>query len=236
MPPVSSPPSAACTHDLGPGITVCLRCRQERRDAARMHQQRLIAVGGVVVMGLIGLYVLGVSATNAIRAGNPRDTVAGPPRASVVASSTRGRVAVTQHSQSPAPLAAVESQPPFALVVAEGRTDLTESLVADRGGDSVVVEFDDPAMRTRRRDKFESVVRRTLPMVYGSPVDAVLRAIPEGGLVGTADLLGELPARGVHLRVADGWSLGLWPETRAGQDGPLVVRYRARLSRDGTRR
>jgi hypothetical protein len=64
----------------------------------------------------------------------------------------------------------------------------------------------------------------------------VLRTIPAGGIVGAADLLDELPTRGVHLRVADGWTLDLWPETRPGQDGPLVVSYRARITRDGALR
>jgi hypothetical protein len=142
-------------------------------------------------------------------------------------------------SSTPAPAAAVvvapALQPPVTLSVPEGRTDLTESLVAERGGDSVVVDFDTPATRTRRRDKFEAVVRRTLPMVFGAPMDSVLRAIPDGGIAGGADLLDELPRRGVHLPVAHGWTLDLWPATRPGQDGPLVVSYRARMRRDGAR-
>jgi hypothetical protein len=120
---------------------------------------------------------------------------------------------------------------PVAILVSEGRTDLTASLVAERAGDSVVVDFDTPATRTRRRDKFESVVRQTLPMVFGAPVDSVLRTIPDGGLVGAVDLLEELPKRGVHLQLAPGMTLDLWPETRLGQDGPLVVSYWARVTR-----
>jgi hypothetical protein len=91
-------------------------------------------------------------------------------------------------------------------------------------------------MRTRRRDKFERVVRQTLPLVYGARVDSVLRAIPDGGIAAGADLLTQLPKRGVHLKVAEGWTLDLWPETRPGEDGPLVVSYRARVSRDGALR
>jgi hypothetical protein len=125
---------------------------------------------------------------------------------------------------------------PIGILVREGRSDLPDSLIAERGGDSVIVDFDTPTTRTRRRDKFENVVRRTLPMVFGAPIDSVLRTIPAGGIVGAADLLDELPTRGVHLRVADGWTLDLWPETRPGQDGPLVVSYRARITRDGALR
>jgi hypothetical protein len=79
-------------------------------------------------------------------------------------------------------------------------------------------------------------VRRTLPLVYGAHIDSVLRTIPDGEIAGTADLLHELPHRGLHLRVAPGWMLDLWPETRPGQDGPLVVGYRARVARDGALR
>lgn len=241
--------SAACTHDLGPGITVCLRCRQERRDAASARQQQLFAMSGVAAMALLGVYVMGASAANAFRATSLGDSVQVAPRASVIASSVSASSVTTssevkqQGASTPvAPSASLASvaapvwQPPLALVVPEGRTELSESLVVERGGDSVIVDFDTPATRTRRRDKFESVVRRTLPMVYGARVDSVLRAIPEGGIVGDADLLTELPNRGVHVKVAQGWTLDLWPETRPGQDGPLVVSYRARVTRDGALR
>lgn len=234
MPP--TPP--ACTHDLGPGITVCLRCRQEQRDAARAHQQRLLAMSGVAFMGLVGLYIMGASAASAWN--TSRDTAHVPVRASVVASSVSGAGVRQQGEATPvapaAPAPAAVLQPPFSLRVPEGRSNLPDSLIAERGGDSVIVDFDTPATRTRRRDKFESVVRRTLPMVYGAHIDSVLRAIPEGAIAGDADLLHELPQRGVHLRVAQGWTLDLWPETRPGQDGPLVVSYRARVTRDGALR
>ena len=264
MLPVPSISSASCPHDLGRGTTVCLRCRQERRDAARSYQQRMVALGGVIAMALIGLYVMGASASNAWRTAKS-DTAHVPPRASVVASSVGAATDVKQQGESAAAVstpsaapaspavlvsmpaatappaapispASVAWQAPVPLIVHEGRTTLPDSLVAERGGDSVSVDFDTPAARTRRRDKFEGVIRRTLPLVYGAPVDSLLRAIPAGGIVGDADLLEELPTRGIHLKVADGWTLDLWPETRAGQDGPLVVGYRARISKDGALR
>jgi hypothetical protein len=236
----SMPPT--CTHDLGPGITVCLRCRQEQRDAARAQQQRLLAIGGVAFMGLLGLYVMGASAANAWNAS--QDSGRAPARASVVASSVTSSDVKQQGTSmpaampiaAPAPAPAAVLQPPFPFIVPEGRSSLPDSLIAERGGDSVIVDFDTQATRTRRRDKFESVVRRTLPMVYGAHIDSVLRTIPAGEIAGTADLLHELPQRGVHLRVAQGWTLDLWPETRPGQDGPLVVGYRARVARDGALR
>jgi hypothetical protein len=197
-------------------------------------------------MALLGVYVMGASAANAWRATNHGDTSRVATRASVVASSVNGGAEVKQQGAAIAgPVVAMAASsesapavvpPPMALTVSEGRTDLTESLIAERGGDSVIVDFDTPATRTRRRDKFESVVRHTLPMVYGAPIDSVLRAIPEGGIAGGADLLSELPKRGVHMRVAEGWTLDLWPETRQGQDGPLVVSYRARMRASGALR
>ena len=264
MSPVSPTPIAACTHDLGPGTTVCLRCRQEHRDAVRARQQRLFALSGVAAMALLGVYVMGASAASAWHSAATKDTSRVPSRASVVASSVGAESAVKQQGQSApaaasapvpepeaatpavttpvvaAPViatpAAVPTQSPLALIVREGQTNLPASVIVARGGDSVIVDFDTPAMRTRRRDKFEHVVRQTLSMVYGAPVDSVLRAIPDGGIIADGDLLSDLPKRGVHLKVAEGWTLDLWPETRQGQDGPLIVSYRARVTRDGALR
>jgi hypothetical protein len=283
VPPEPLPPTTACTHDLGPGTTVCLRCRQERRDTARARQQRLFALSGVAAMGLLGVYVMGASAANAWHAAAAKDAMRVPARASVTASSVNVPREVKQQGESappaaPAPVpalaaadsastavtpstisptvappaaappaaatptvatpvvAAPASRPPFALVVREGQTNLPDSVIVARGGDSVIVDFDTQSARTRRRHKFERVVRQTLPMVYGARIDSVLRAIPEGDIGVGADLLTELPKRGVHLKVAEGWTLDLWPETRAGQDGPVVVSYRARISRDGALR
>ena len=249
MPSAPSIPTTSCSHDLGYGTTVCLRCRQEQRDAARARQQRIFALSGICAMGLLGVYVMGASAASAWRATKRGDTVHVASRASVVASSVSGGVAVKQQgtaipASSPAPTTQPSTTPatapaassPLSIRVREGRSDLPDGLIAERAGDSVVVDFDTPTTRTRRRDKFEGVVRRTLPMVFGAPIDSVLRTIPQGALVGDADLLTELPKRGVHLPIATGWTLDLWPETRPGQDGPLVVSYWARVTPDGALR
>ncbi len=249
MSPVPSTSSTACSHDLGPGTKVCLRCRQESRDAERARQQRLFAVGGVAAMGILGIYVLGASAASAWQTSTAKDTTHAMPRASVVASSVSGggevkqqgtlaanrAPAVTLVSSATAP-AAVPDAAPVALVVREGRTELPDDVIFERGGDSVIVDFDTPGTRTRRRDKFETIVRRTLPTLYGARIDSVLRTIPVGGLVADTDLLTELPKRGVHVSVGDGWTLDLWPLTRPGQDGPLLVSYWARVTRDGALR
>jgi hypothetical protein len=253
---VSSPSSPTCTHDLGAGTTVCLRCRQEARDAARARQQVVLAKLGLAAAGLFGVYIVGGSIINAWRAASRVDALFETP-AVVATGRTTSDVrpqgepkitvpvsAVSAVAPSPAPSAALASAPvtppattrvpdgtsaPFALVISRGLTQLKDSVVAERVGDSVTVDFDLVMMRTRRRDKFERIVRATLPAVYGARADSLLAAIPEGSLIGEGDLLTELPLRGIHLPLGAGYQLTLWPETRPGRDGPLVVSYRARV-------
>ena len=134
---------------------------------------------------------------------------------------------------APVPAPVVVSPPavPPAPAVADGRTELEGGMYAMRSGDTVTVYFDTPEARTRRPEKFEQIVRATLPVIHGSTAQSILGALPPGALVGAADLLTDLPTRGVHLRSTDGRALSLWPETRAGRDGPLVVSYRSVLAR-----
>jgi hypothetical protein len=54
----------------------------------------------------------------------------------------------------------------------------------------------------------------------------MLAAVKPGTLVGGDDLVTELPERGIRLAHPSGAALVLWPETRPGRDGPLVVAYR----------
>lgn len=122
--------------------------------------------------------------------------------------------------------------PPFPLVVAQGTTRLTDSVVVVRDGEVVRVHFDTPGARTRRADKFEQIVRATLPALYGPLADSLLAQFPIAPLVVRAGgLLAALPAHGLRLPLGTGWVLALWPETRPGQDGPLVVTYRATVMR-----
>jgi hypothetical protein len=122
--------------------------------------------------------------------------------------------------------------PPLPLIVTEGMTRIGDSLVAVRRGEVVSVHFDTPGLRTRRADKFEQIVRATLPAVYGPLADSLLARYPIAPLVLRAGgLLPDLPARGLRLPLGMGWVLALWPETRPGQDGPLVVTYRATVMR-----
>jgi hypothetical protein len=116
-------------------------------------------------------------------------------------------------------------------IIPHGRTDLPDSLFAVRRGDTVVVNFDTGPARTRRADKFETLVRQTLPSVYGVVADTLLAAVPNGKLASAKELVTTLPKRGIHLRGSHGPRVALWPETRPGRDGPLVFAYRTVIER-----
>ena len=132
----------------------------------------------------------------------------------------------------PAPAALRPTAPVAAALrprIREGTSELGGGMMAERHGDTVRVHFDTELNRTRRADKFERIVRATLPRVYGAPAEAALAADPTGALV-AGDLTGELPRRGVHVRLVEGGMLSLWPATRPGRDGPLVVTYVATIA------
>lgn len=233
---------ASCTHDLGPGTTVCLRCRQEARERTRDHQQRLLIRAAAGVAGLLVVVVGGASAMSAWRSPS-RSAAAEPLR--LLASTTvqqqgsarpasgpiESDARVAASPKLPAPASAPRSARALTLVIPVGRTDLTDSVFVERVADSVVVHFDTEIGRTRRRDKFEQMVRATLPALYGARADSLLVSIPAGGLTGGRDLVTEIVRRGIHLPLAGGDTLELWPRTRAGRDGPLVVSYAAHLAR-----
>jgi hypothetical protein len=112
-------------------------------------------------------------------------------------------------------------------VVAEGKTELGEGLFVVRNGRVVTVVFDTKGKRTRRRDKFERVVRQTLPKVFGENAREALAQIPVGELMEPTAQVTELTERGLRFALEGGASLALFPETRPARDGPLVVSYRA---------
>jgi hypothetical protein len=126
---------------------------------------------------------------------------------------------------------AVPAIPTIAPVVPQGRTELHDSLFVERRGDTVFVHFDTSPARTRRADKFESVVRETLRTVYGAIADTVLAAVPAGRLAMPNELVSTLPTKGIHLTASRGARIGVWPEIRPGRDGPLVVAYRTIVER-----
>jgi hypothetical protein len=133
------------------------------------------------------------------------------------------RAAAEHVAPKAAPVEAVKLEPR----IAEGRRSLADSMFAVREGQEVTVYFDTEAWRTRYDWKFERVVRNTLPIVFGSVVRAALDSIPEGQFAAGGDLLTELTMRGIDLPIGEGQTLRVWPVTRPGQDGPLVVAYRA---------
>jgi hypothetical protein len=114
-------------------------------------------------------------------------------------------------------------------VIPVGQSSLPDSVTAVRGDSDVVVSFDLMMVRTRRAAKFEQLVRSTLPLIYGRPASDALSKIADGGLASQGELLDELPKKGLRIPGA-GWTIRLFPETRPGQDGPLVVRYRVSVT------
>jgi hypothetical protein len=162
-----------------------------------------------------------------------RETTSTPPIENRrVAQEDAGRLVVPAVRVEVPPAPALPPTPPLLPIVREGTTHLRDSVIAIRSGDSVTVHFDVPRKRTRRPEKFEQIVRATLPAIYGPVVDSVLDRIPSGDLARSGDLLTDLPTRGLRLSLGDGWAVALWPETRPGVDGPLVVMYRATVARD----
>lgn len=234
--PTSTPiPSdfAACPHERGPGIAVCLRCRADSHRKAAELRRTIATRTGIGIVVAFGAVMLGTGAI-----GTRQPSSATPSGAARTDSSRTESFAVTQAGAAEPGKGAGATKPSVAAVagapalrVTAGRTDLTDGMYVERSGDSVAVHFDTPVYRTRRRDKFEHVVRATLGEVYGPTADSALAAVPAGALATGGDLLTELPARGITLPARDGWALTLWPSTRPGQDGPLVVSYRVTLAR-----
>ncbi len=246
VPPMVSPALKSCPHERRPGIVVCLHCRRDARLAKRSKLGRMLARGAT--KSLIALVCIGIGLSLALsvrhlriptvdrpitrtppiaeaRESTPMMAVAGEhplpaPQVAAVAPGTTWYTSLSSHS------------PPFSLIVAEGMTRLADSVVAIRQGAVVRIHFDTPGARTRRADKFEQIVRATLPAVYGPLADSLLARFPIAPLVlRSGGLLPGLPARGLRLPLSTGWVLALWPETRQGQDGPLVVTYRATVMR-----
>jgi hypothetical protein len=233
--------TTTCPHGKRAGITVCLYCRQEARVAARRRRtQLLMRVGGIVVGG--GAVIGVLAATLVAIAPWSRSSV--PEAAEVtpapVTKETAKRADASPNASRTTPIAApstaqastahASTAQAIAPIVAEGRTDLGDSTFVERAGAEAVVHFDNSTLRTRFDEKFERIVRTTLPRIYGNDAQLGLDALPVGTLV-RGDLLQELPTRGIELLLSGGRVLMLYPVTRAGETGPLVVGYRASARR-----
>jgi hypothetical protein len=195
--------------------------RQARRLAAKA-----VPVRDSAAVVQQGTPAPAIASTVDSAAQSPLPTPAAPTTsAGAIMDSTPAKTVVKDSTHAKAPAV------PFGPVLPQGRTDLADSTFAVRRGETVVVHFDTSPLRTRRADKFELVVRQTLRAVYGGVADSALAAIPEGKLVEPNELVRSLPKKGIHLSAPGGIRLALWPETRQGRDGPLVVSYRTVVER-----
>ncbi len=227
---------------------MCLRCRLEQRELARLRQRRLMARAGGALAGLVVIAVIGNAVLTSLRAPD-RASSKQPVRllASTTSSTVRqqgeavGRpvpastlpvnaASVSASSHAPPAVAIAMAARGMTLQVPLGRSGLRDSMYVERDADSAVVHFDTELGRTRRRDKFETTVRATLPVLYGIAADSMLAALPEGAITGNRDLVSEVAVRGVRLPAPGGGMLELWPLTRPGRDGPLVIGYRVRVT------
>lgn len=220
-------PALTCAHDLRPGTTVCLYCRAEERAAARVRRRRATLramTGAGAVASVAALLAIGVTA---LRGGSP-DAVAASTAASADTATRTAPLPVVALAGEAEAAAAAESEP----IVPPGRTSLADGIFAERQGNVVTVNFDTQGARTRRSDKFESVVRSTLPAVLGAAGQAALDRVQAGGLVPPGGLLTAAQQGALRLPVGDGRLVRLTPRTRMGQDGPLVVTYSVTIERN----
>lgn len=227
-----------CPHDLRPGTTVCLHCRREANleARARLRRQVLRVATGLSVVAVVGIAVallgVGRSAAGSLPAPASRSVARHTARvAAATAPAARDTAFPVRPTGSAAGTPAAPATPSLSPMIGDGRHDLGAGMYAERTGDTVLVHFDTPEARTRHPEKFERTVRQTLPAVYGPVADSMLAAVPDGQLAAGGDLLTELPTRGIRLAAPSGAAIMLWPQTRPGEDGPLVVTYRVVPSR-----
>lgn len=239
----SQQPVEACMHERRPGTTVCLHCRHEARIVARERRKRLMLGGSAVLVVAAVLGIAGMLGTGALRnRGEARQAASNAQAVVTVAQSTDTQLTAASPAQASVASTAVapatkrvtlqgevtRAHVPLAPIVAMGPNTLGNGIIATRDDSGIVLAFDTPETRTRIPEKFEAFVRSTLPRLYGAAADSALAKIPSGGIASSQKaLLFDLPTRGVRIALPNGWWLVLYPEIRAGHDGPLVVRYRS---------
>lgn len=225
----------ACNHERRPGTTVCLHCRHAARLAAGQRRKKLLLRGSAVAIVIGVVAVIGSFSTNALIGRFSRKSAANDVPVQVVASASAPTTSqsdsiaaptnpVVQQGDATANASAIA---PLIPVIPLGQSTLRDSVAAMRTDSAVMLSFDLPMLRTRMPVKFEIFLRSTLHQIYGKAIDSTLAGIPDGAIASQGDLIAELPTRGIHIPVNDGWRLDVFPEIRPGQDGPLVVRYRA---------
>ena len=243
--PRSSPSLESCPHEQRPGTKICLHCRHEARMLAKARRRRVLLRGSAFSAILLTLGSVGIIGAVTVR----RYTA---PRRAESQSQTQGQtqpqpqqtiVAATPIKDSV--VAAAAAQPPVAAtapistpaapglkpVLPEGTTTLAGGMTATRHDSVVVLSFDFAGARTRIPERFERLVRTTLPSVYGARADSAMRAIPEGGIARQGDLFTVLTERGVRIPLSTGGAIALYPISRPGHDGPLVTQYRVTVTK-----
>lgn len=214
-----------CPHELRPGTVTCLYCSRDAREAARTRLLRFL--GRAVAVGAAGLVIISGGSELIV---SLHARAAAPSAEAAELTEVRGALPSPDSASTNTPPATEEPPAPVRTShtprIPEGRTELGDGMYAVRTGGHVVVHFDLLMRRTRRSEKFERLVRETLPRIHGPLADSLLAEVRRGELTGNADLLHDLPARGIHLPSIGAPALSLFPETRSGRDGPLVVAYR----------
>lgn len=188
----------------------------------------------LLVLGSVGT----IGAVTLRRYTTPHRTDSGAPRVAAVTAPTVDSAKAPE--VAPPPVAApaptpVSTPTPTSValkpVVPEGTTTLAGGITATRHDSVVVLSFDFAGARTRLPERFERLVRETLPAVYGSRADSAVRAIPDGGIAKQGDLFTELSERGVHIPLSSGGAIALYPLARVGRDGPIVTQYRVTVTK-----
>jgi hypothetical protein len=205
---------------------------------AKRRRQRLVLRGSAISAVLLVLASVGTIGAVAFRRytttrpaearPQAQQTVAeARPGADSSATATAGQTSVVAPTPVQAPVTTPTSEPTLLKpVLPEGTTTLAGGMTATRHDSVVVLSFDFAGARTRVPERFERLVRTTLPSVYGARADSAVRAIPEGGIAKQGDLFKELTERGVRIPLSAGGSIALYPMSRPGHDGPLVTQYR----------
>ena len=203
---------------------------------AKARRRRLWLRGSAFSAILLLLGSVGtIGAVTYRRYSAPRRAESPAPAQRTVAETSPVKDSVVAAAPVSAPPATVTVTPPAAPslkpVLPEGTTTLAGGMTATRHDSVVVLSFDFAGARTRIPERFERLVRTTLPSLYGARADSAVRAIPEGGIARQGDLFTDLTERGVRIPLSAGGAIALYPISRPGHDGPLVTQYRVTVTK-----
>jgi len=247
--PIPTPSSSSenCPHERRPGTKICLHCRHDARVIAKARRRRLMLRGSALSAVLLVLGSVGTIGAVTLRRHNATRRVESPVQAHEAVATNPATGPTTDSAiaptTAPAPVVAAptptsapstEATPaaiPLKPIVPEGTTTLAGGVTATRHDSVVVLSFDFAGARTRVPERFERLIRTTLPSVYGARADSAIRAIPDGGIVRQGDLFTELSERGVRIPLGTGAAIALYPISRPGRDGPLVTQYRVTVTK-----